>query len=108
MHGHSRKQNVFIYGCDSKQEPEKCRVLPYILSKLNSIFSFESSNFGIQKTKEATARISIFRELKNCPQVFTMESTFAGVDKGPFTGQNISIKMLECMGRDLVRSLLVQ
>ena len=78
------------------------------MSKLNSIFSFESSNFGIQKTKEATARISIFRELKNCPQVFTMESTFAGVDKGPYTGQNISIKMLEGMGRDLVRSLLVQ
>jgi len=37
-----------------------------------------------------------------------MESTFAGVDKGPLTGKNISIKMLEGMGRDLVRSLLVQ
>ena len=47
MHGHSRKQNVFIYGCDSKQEPEKCRILPYILSKLNSVFDFESSNFGL-------------------------------------------------------------
>jgi hypothetical protein len=37
-----------------------------------------------------------------------MESTFAGVDKGQFTGQNISIKMLESMGRDLMRALLVQ
>jgi hypothetical protein len=37
-----------------------------------------------------------------------MESTFAGVDKGPLTGQNISISMLEGMGRDLCRALLVQ
>lgn len=107
MHGHSRKQNVFIYGCDSKIEPEKVRILPYILSKLNSIFSFESSNFGLQRTKEGTARISVFRELKTCPQVFTIESTFAGVDRGPLAGHNISIGMLEKMGKDILRALLV-
>ena len=67
MHGHSRKQNIFMYGCDSKTEPETFRVLPYILSKLSPLFDFNSSNFGVQSYKEATARVALFKELKTCP-----------------------------------------
>lgn len=37
-----------------------------------------------------------------------MESTFSGLDIGPFAGKHISAKMLESMGRDLCRALLVQ
>lgn len=48
MHGHSRKQNIFMYGCDSKTEPEVCRVLPYILSKLSPLFDYSESKFGVQ------------------------------------------------------------
>ena len=36
FHGHSRKQNVFIYGCENKQVPEerlKERIFPAMLSK---------------------------------------------------------------------------
>jgi len=36
FHGHSRKQNVFIYGCENKQVPGerlKERIFPAILSK---------------------------------------------------------------------------
>ena len=40
MHGHSRKQNIFMYGCDSKTEWEQCRVLPYILSKVSPLFDY--------------------------------------------------------------------
>ena len=36
-----------------------------------------------------------------------MESTFSGLDMGPFSGKHISIKMLESMGMDLCRALLV-
>jgi hypothetical protein len=49
----------------------------------------------VQQSKEATARVALFKEIRNCPQIFTIESTFAGLDKGPYAGQHISTKMLE-------------
>lgn len=36
FHGHSRKQNVFVYGCENKQLPNerfKERIFPAMLSK---------------------------------------------------------------------------
>lgn len=36
LHGHSRKQNVFIYGCENRHNPEKRlkeRVFPLMLNK---------------------------------------------------------------------------
>ena len=63
FHGHSRKQNVFMYGCDRKEDHRAFRILPYMLSKLNPYFSYESSHFGIQRSKEQTARISLYRAL---------------------------------------------
>ena len=86
FHGHSRKQNIFMYGCDSKTEWEQCRALPYILSKLTPLFDYQECRFGVQASKEATARVALFKELRNCPQVFTLESTFSGIDKGPMQG----------------------
>ena len=47
LHGHSRKQNVFMYGCTQRDNPHQCKVLPYMLSKLNPYFKFENSRFGV-------------------------------------------------------------
>ena len=108
FHGHSRKQNVFMYGCDRKEDHRAFRILPYMLSKLNPYFSYESSHFGIQRSKEQTARISLYRALmEKVPCVYTLESSFAGVDKGDDKGMHLSTKMLESVGRDLCRTLLV-
>lgn len=51
-----------------------------MLSKLSPYFSFESSRFNVSKSKDATARIALFKELKTAPCIYTMESSFAGVD----------------------------
>jgi hypothetical protein len=75
-----------MYGCHQAKNPENCRILPYILSKLSDLFHYPSSRFGIQKEKEATARVAIFKELKSVPQIFTMESTFSGLDQGEYEG----------------------
>lgn len=88
MHGHSRKHNVFMYGCTTKN-PKESRLLPYILSQLNSNFSFESCRFGLQPDKEDTARIALFRELK-VPLVYTLESSFGGVDQGADKGWHLN------------------
>ena len=108
LHGHSRKPNVFMYGCDRKGAPEETRIFPLLLSKISPLFDFHASRFGVQKSKEATARVAIFKELKTCPLVYTMESTFSGLDKGPHAGSHINTTMLESMGTDLCRALLIQ
>lgn len=96
-----------MYGCNKFEDPQWTRVFPFMLSKLNPYFSFENSRFGIQKDKEATARIALYKELQNVPNVFTMESTFAGIDFGQDKGYHMSVHMLETLGRDVCRTLLI-
>ena len=107
LHGHSSKQNVFIYGCNNKQKPGECRVFPLILSKLSGYFDFSSCRFGVQKSKDATARVAMYKELQTCPNIFTMESTFSGIDFGPAAGQYMTTQHLEDIGRDLCRTILI-
>ena len=38
LHGHSRRKKMFIYGCNDRMNPMKCREFPYLLSKFNSNF----------------------------------------------------------------------
>lgn len=61
LHGHSRNKNVFMYGCSDKEKPEETRMFPYIMHKLCPFFSFKCSKFGVQKSKESTARITMWR-----------------------------------------------
>jgi cytosolic carboxypeptidase protein 2/3 len=107
LHGHSRKNNIFMYGCHNQKVPEETRIFPYLLSKISSYFCYDSSRFGNQKSKESTARISLYKDLKNVPNIFTMESTFSGMDYGPQKGVHLSTDDLENMGRDLCRAVLV-
>lgn len=57
FHGHSKKQNVFIYGCDVMDNPRtrlKSRVFPRMLSKnAPAMFSFKDSKFSVHKSKVA-------------------------------------------------------
>jgi len=86
LHGHSRKPNVFMYGCNNSKAPEECRIFPLLLSKVSKIFEFKESKFGVQKTKEATARVAVWKELKNVPLIYTMESTFSGMTINEYNG----------------------
>ena len=55
LHGHSRKQNIFIYGCDQMDNPLtrlRSRVFPKMLSKnAPHLFSYKDSKFGVHKSK---------------------------------------------------------
>ena len=78
-----------------------------MLSKISKYFDFTSCRFGVQKSKESTARVSVYKELGDCPNIFTLESTFAGVDQGDLKGLHMNTSMFEDMGRDLCRTILV-
>ena len=106
LHGHSRKKNVFMYGNSLPERPEETRVFPLILSKLCDFFSFESSRFSMHRSKEATARVTMFREIK-IPCIFTMEASFSGVDIGKLEGKHFQTDHLMMMGRKLLETLIV-
>ena len=96
-----------MYGCNNKNDPSETRVYPYLLSKLSPFFSFEYSRFGVQKSKESTARVAVYKELQGAvPNVFTMESSFCGNDHGPFAGHHFTVANLMSVGRDFCRTLL--
>jgi cytosolic carboxypeptidase protein 2/3 len=69
--------NSFMYGCKDKNDPIKSRVFPLLYSKQSKYFSFEDCRFNMQKSKEATARIQLFKEILD-PVVFTLETSFCG------------------------------
>jgi ribosomal protein L32 len=106
FHGHSRKKNVFIYGCNIPKDPQVCKLFPFVLSKVNPNFSFKDCRFGVQKSKEATLRVSLFKELR-MPKVYTLEASFAGADLGPQANTHFTTKQLEEMGRDFLLAVLV-
>jgi murein tripeptide amidase MpaA len=45
LHGHSKKQNVFVYGCHFEANPFATRALPYLLSRISKNFNFHDCSF---------------------------------------------------------------
>ena len=106
LHGHSRKKNIFMYGCNFPKSPQTCKLFPYILAKISPVFSYDYSRFGVQKTKESTMRVSLFKEMK-IPNIFTLEASFCGADTGKYDNMHFSGEILAEMGRDLCRAVLI-
>lgn len=106
LHGHSRRKNIFIYGNNFENRPHATRVFPFIMSKLLDYFSFEYSRFSVHKSKESTQRVTLWRELK-IANVFTMEASFCGADKGANKNMHFMPEHLLLAGRKLMEGLIV-
>ena len=108
MHGHSRKKNVFIYGCMKKKGHPKRDLrpleFPYLLDSIAPSFSFLDSRFKIQRSKSQTGRVVGWREF-GISQSFTMEASFCGPSKGPGAGSQFRSIDLERMGREFCLTL---
>ena len=103
LHGHSRKKNVFAYGCHNRANPFESREFPFILSKVNPHFSFLDSNFCVQKNKEGTARVAVWRHT-GIHNIFTIESSFCGPKE-----KNVHFNSADLvrMGSDICRAILI-
>jgi hypothetical protein len=64
IHGHSRKNNAFIYGCENRKMSERKlteQVFPLMMHKnASDKFSFQSCKFKVQKSKEGTGRLFVW------------------------------------------------
>ncbi|XP_075183117.1 cytosolic carboxypeptidase 2 [Anomaloglossus baeobatrachus] len=101
FHGHSRKSNVFMYGCNNNKGLSESklheRVFPLMLSKnAPDKFFFKGCKFKVQKSKEGTGRIVMWRlGIRNS---YTMESTFCGSTLGDRKGTQFTPGDLKSMG----------
>ncbi len=66
MHGHSRKKNVFFYGCTYNSETVNTRSqeFPMLMENICDHFKYKNCSFAVQKDKEGTARIAMWKYLK--------------------------------------------
>ena len=78
LHGHTQKKRAFFYGCADRTTPHKARLFPYLASKISALFEFSSCNFAMEKSKEATARITLYNLIKS-PEIFTIETSQFGL-----------------------------
>ncbi|KAJ3094855.1 Cytosolic carboxypeptidase 1 [Phlyctochytrium planicorne] len=83
FHGHSRKKNVFIFGCENGPGHAEGleKIFPSLLASVNSMFDSGSCKYVVERSKEATARVVIWREM-GVVGSYTLESTYCGADIG--------------------------
>ncbi|XP_037918827.1 uncharacterized protein LOC119656542 isoform X4 [Hermetia illucens] len=107
MHAHTRKHNVFIYGCENKKSPDKklCeQVYPLMLHKnIADKFSFECCKFKIQRSKEGTGRIVMW--MLGITNSYTMEASFGGSSLGSRNGTHFTTADYESIGRAFCETL---
>ncbi|KAB5571666.1 hypothetical protein PHYPO_G00227650 [Pangasianodon hypophthalmus] len=119
-HGHSRKKNVFLYGCSVKEtlwqsgspinttslkEDPGYRTIAKTLDRIAPAFSFNSCNFLVEKSRASTARVVVWREM-GVLRSYTMESTYNGCNQGIYKDLQIGTRELEEMGMKFCQSLL--
>ena len=109
LHGHSRKYNVFMYGCDDKKKPRpQIRAFPRFFSMHvigQKYVSFADCSFNVKKGRESTARVVVSKEM-NIPCSFTLEATFCGADYGPLKHCHMNIGHLQEVGAALCDAIL--
>lgn len=119
-HGHSRKKNAFLYGCSIKEtlwasgsdvttvglkEDPGYRTIAKTLDRIAPAFSFNSCNYLVEKSRSATARVVVWREI-GVLRSYTMETTYNGFNLGIYKDLQIGTKELKEMGTKFCQSLL--
>jgi hypothetical protein len=98
-HGHSRVKNLFMYGCSNiKADRLKERIFPLLYHKNTEHFSFNNCNFVVQKARESTARVVMWKEF-NLINSFTLECSFCGPTNGLYKDCHFTISLMKDLGK---------
>ncbi|XP_046625270.1 cytosolic carboxypeptidase 2 [Neodiprion virginianus] len=109
LHAHSRRHNIFIYGCESKRGGSGGKlseqVFPLMLHKnAADKFSFENCKFHIEKGKEGTGRVVVW--LMGVQNSYTMEASLSGSKIGSRADTHFSTQDYEQIGKAFCETLL--
>lgn len=66
------------------------QTLPKILSHIAPAFCMSSCSFVVEKSKESTARVVVWREI-GVQRSYTMETTLCGCDQGKYKVKHLRI-----------------
>ncbi|XP_054242758.1 cytosolic carboxypeptidase 3 [Indicator indicator] len=108
IHGHNKKQNVFMYGCESKQHSKAPhmhpRGFPLLLSKsCPDMFSFPDCRFRVRKGREGTGRVVMWKMGIN--NSYTLEASICGSKLGCRQMTHFDMKDLESIGQHFCDAL---
>lgn len=108
VHGHNQETESFMYGCQPQHclapgecVPAECkcrgrvRLLPYLLSRMSSLFSLRKCSFRVQRQKLSAARVVCARHI-GIPYSYTLEASVAGG-----AGRHYNINDFEGLGHSL-------
>jgi hypothetical protein len=107
IHGHSRKQNAFLYGCNCDGDPARRlqeRMFPHLLSRACAPFSFDDCSFKMQQAKRSTARI-VCRSEFNLLNSFTLEVSLAGTNLSVEQPYHFNVADYHALGANFVDAL---
>ncbi|ENN79064.1 hypothetical protein YQE_04485, partial [Dendroctonus ponderosae] len=119
LHAHSRKHNIFVYGCENRRGGDRRlqeQVFPLMLHKntADRYMFYElfiahymrnlPCKFRIQKAKEGTGRVVMW--MMGIASSYTMEASFAGSTLGAKTDTHFTTQDYEQMGRSFCQTLL--
>jgi len=105
LHGHSRKKNIFMYGCEGSRQRLEERVFPQLLSRRNDMFTFSDCSFKVQKARTSCGRIVVWKEL-NVVSSYTMEASFCGPSGGRYANMHFHTSHLEEVGQSFCECAL--
>ena len=82
LHGHSKKHNSFIYGCNTAANEgfaswTKVRLFPRVFARRTPLFSYRDCRFRVEPDKTATGRVVVWKEF-GVTNSFTLETSFYG------------------------------
>ena len=108
LHAHSRKYNIFMYGCENRKKSHKYlkeQIFPYMLHKnAKDRFNFEDCRFTITRAKEATGRI-VFKNM-GIMNSYTLEASYGGSNCGNKAYSHFTPRDYENVGRYFCETLL--
>ncbi|XP_071546044.1 uncharacterized protein [Panulirus ornatus] len=107
FHAHSRKHNIFLYGCENRRNQDnhlREQIFPLLLHyNGGDKFSFRSCKFKVHRCKEGTARVVVW--MMGVLHSYTMEASFGGASEGPRAGTHYNIYDFLSMGRQFCETL---
>ena len=108
LHAHSRKYNMFMYGCENRKKSHKYlkeQIFPYMLHKnAKDRFNFEDCRFTVTRDKEGTGRI-VFKNL-GIMNSYTLEASYGGSNVGNKAYSHFTPRDYENVGRYFCETLL--
>lgn len=79
--------------CSANTNVNVLQVLPQLLSLVAPAFSLSSCSYRVERGRESTARVTVWREL-SVRRAYTLEASYCGCDQGPYQASCVALPCL--------------